>query len=224
MKIPPQLYDITSRLIIKDAPDNIAVGTITAEVESAVRRYVVLMEGRWKGTVRASAESEFAVGDRVNLILPGGDPNNAQIVGYSSKTNPVTVTVIYGEGDRVASSIEDPLITMIDEAYIRAREALSDGKIPIRYTVPFLYRAGMENLRPGEILRVTAPEVGLVGEHLYVESISESYNNKTGHTVNVTGIVYQEWETGETRETGVTYWVTADGSYVVTADGSYVIV
>ena len=61
-------YDITAKQIKKDAPDNIAVGTVTAEVDT--RRYSVLMEGRWRGTVRASADTEFSVGDRVNLISP----------------------------------------------------------------------------------------------------------------------------------------------------------
>jgi hypothetical protein len=194
--IPSRLYDITAKQIKKDAPDNIAVGIVTAEVD--VRRYAVTMEGKWRGTVRASADTEFSVGDRVNLILPGGDLNNAQIIGLSSKTNPVSVMVTYGEGDYEKSGIEDPLITMTDEAYLRAREELQAGKIGLRYTVPFLYRSRMENLRPGSVLRATAPEIGLVGESLYIESFTESFDNRSGLLVSVTGVKWEDWEGGET--------------------------
>jgi len=192
--IPSRLYDIIARQIKKDAPDNVAVGTITAEVD--VRRYEVLMEGRWRGTVRASSNTVFSVGDQVNLILPGGDLNNAQILGFSSKTNPVSVTVTYGEGDYEKSGVEEPLITMEDEAYLRAREELQAGKVGLRHTVPFLYQSGTENLRPGSVLRIIAPEAGLVNEHLYIESFRESFNNKSGLLVSVIGVKWEDWETG----------------------------
>lgn len=191
--ISNRIYDITARQIQKHAPDNIAVGTITDEIEN--RRYSVLMEGRWRGLVRASADEEFFVGDRVNLILPGGDLNNAQILGLSSKTNPVMVTVTYGEGDCEKPGIEDPLITAADEAYLRAREELKASKAGVRYTIPFLYTSGMEKLRPGSVLRVTAPEAGLVGENLYVESFRESFDAVNGLLVHVIGVKWDDWET-----------------------------
>lgn len=218
--IPSRLYDITAKQIKKDAPDNIAVGTITAEVDT--RRYSVLMEGRWRGTVRASADTTFSVGDRVNLILPGGDLNNAQILGLSSKTNPVTVTVTYGEGDYEKSGVEDPLITMTDEAYLRAREELRAGKVGLRHTVPFLYRSGAENLRPGAVLRATAPEAGLIGENLYIESFRESFDNRSGLVMSVTGIKWEEWEPDTVTESGIEYLVTENGVFITTESGYFI--
>ena len=187
-------YDITAKQIKKDAPDNIAVGTVTAEVDT--RRYSVLMEGRWRGTVRASADTEFSVGDRVNLILPDGEINNAEILGLSSKTNPVMVTVTYGEGDRQKSGIEDPLITTEAEAFLRAKEELSGGKVGSRYTILFLYRSGMEGLRPGSVFRITVPEFGMVGEHLAVDSFKESFDNQSGLLVSVTGVKWWNRNSG----------------------------
>lgn len=219
--IPSRLYDITAKQIKKDAPDNIAVGTITAEIEA--RRYSVLMEGRWRGLVRASSDTEFSVGDRVNLILPGGNLNNAQIIGLSSKTNPVTVTVTYGEGDHMRSGIEESLITMTDEAYIRAREELQGGKVGLRHTVPFLYRSGGENLRPGSTLRTTAPEAGLTGDNLFVESFDESFDNKSGLLLRVTGVKWEEWEAGEAVESGVEYMLSEDEYYMIDESDDYMI-
>jgi len=105
--------------------------------------------------------------------------------------------VIYGEGDYEKSGIEDPLITTEDEAFIRAKDELKAGKIGLRFTVPFLTRAGMENLRPGSVLRVVAPEAGLVGDNLSIESMRESFDSKNGLLVSVTGVKWEEWEGGE---------------------------
>jgi hypothetical protein len=121
----------------------------------------------------------------------------------SSKTNPVTVTVVYGEGDSEKSGIEDPLITMEDEANLRAREELQGGMVGLRYTVPFLYQSGAENLRPGSTLRVTATEAGLVGENLSVEGFRESFDNRSGLLVSVTGIKWEEWEGGDAAGAGM---------------------
>jgi len=219
--IPSRLNEITARQIEKNAPDNIAVGTVTSVV--GTRRYTVSMEGRWRGIVRASADTNFSDGDRVNLILPGGDLNNAQILGLSSKTNPVIVTITYGEGDCEKSGIEDPLITMEDEAYLRAREVLQGGKVGRRYTVPFLCRSGVENIRPGAVIRVTAPEAGLIGAHLCIESVSESYSNEWGQVLKATGVLWKEWK-DVAEEDRVYYFVNMEGDYILPSDGDRIII